>query len=110
MKLPKGLNAIWIYGTLKDPSQIDNYTVKGRLFDIGPFPGIILGGEKEIPGQITIVTDEKLESLDVYEGVPNFYTRERTTARPLNDEDEAIDVWVYQWARPTEGFMEINRW
>ena len=110
MKIPTGHHAIYFYGTLKNSSIVDGYAVKGRLFDLGSFPGIILGGEKDIPGQVAIVSDSKLKSLDSYEGVPFLYTRERATARSIDEPKEAIDVWVYQWAGETSQYKEIDKW
>lgn len=91
-------------------TKTDDFVVKGKLYDIGHFPGIKLGDEKEIPGQVAVVSDEKLARLDRYEGVPTLYTREKTKARPLSGDGEAIDVWVYQWAGGTETYREIDKW
>jgi gamma-glutamylcyclotransferase (GGCT)/AIG2-like uncharacterized protein YtfP len=110
MNIPEGHHAVFVYGTLKNPSKTDDFVVKGKLFDIGSFPGVVLGDEKEIPGQVAIVNDAKLAALDVYEGVPNLYTRERTTARLVDAPFEAIDVWVYQWNGGTDSYTEIDRW
>jgi len=110
MRIPKGYNAVFVYGTLKNQQKADDYSIKGRLFDIGHFPGIVLEEHKEIPGQIALVSDKRLASLDRYEGVPNLYTREKTLAQPLNGAGGAVDVWVYQWAGNTDDYKEIDKW
>lgn len=104
------MNPVFVYGTLKNYNTPDTHMVSGKLFNLGPFPGIRLDGEHKVSGQIALVTDEKLAALDSYEGVPTLYTREKTVAQDINDPETAIDVWVYQWAGQTENLSEIEKW
>lgn len=99
---------LFCYGTLKGAGK-DTHYVNGKLYSVGFFPAIILNGEKRIAGQILNVTELELQHLDRYEGVPDLYTRERTTAFSLED-GAAEEVWVYQWARGIEELEEIDGW
>jgi gamma-glutamylcyclotransferase (GGCT)/AIG2-like uncharacterized protein YtfP len=48
-----------------------------HMVDLGPFPGILRGGQTEITGEIYRVNDATLCRLDRLEGVPTLYTRQR---------------------------------
>jgi len=100
------MHKVFCYGTLK-PKEEDTHTVKGRMWSVGPFPCVILGGSKDIPGQIIQVTDKEVEALDRYEGVPHMYTREKTTAYGKDGQEE---VWIYEWANDVNDFKEIDKW
>jgi len=100
---------LFVYGTLKRKQEKDTHYVNGSLYNVGYFPALILDGAKLISGQVLNVTDEILRNLDRYEGVPDLYTRERTTAFSLED-GAAEEVWVYQWARGIEELEEIDGW
>jgi len=45
------------------------------LLDLGPFPGLILGGTTAIHGELYEVGPKLLARLDRHEGVPRFYVR-----------------------------------
>ena len=59
-----------------------------RMVDLKSFPGVILGGEKDIAGEVWEVTDDLFKTLDLIEGYPNFYNR-------LEVETTLGKAWMY---------------
>lgn len=45
------------------------------MYSLGGFPGVVLGGDTAISGEVYEVTDATLARLDRLEGVPTFYDR-----------------------------------
>jgi len=78
--------------------------VYGKIYKLGNYLGLILGGEEKIFGQILELPDDEeiLENLDEYEGfAPNdpqesLYVRKETNA--YFDETH-LKVWVYEYNR-----------
>ncbi len=73
--------------------------IRGRLYDLGPYPALIDVGDPEagwVRGQVREVDpNEFAESLDDYEGVAEgHYQRIQTTTR------SGRTVWVYLYTRP----------
>jgi len=46
-----------------------------RLYDLGPFPGLVAGGTDAISGEVYAVDEATLATLDRLEGHPRFYRR-----------------------------------
>jgi gamma-glutamylaminecyclotransferase len=46
-----------------------------RLYDLGPFPGLVAGGEHAIIGELYAVDEATLAALDRLEDHPRFYRR-----------------------------------
>jgi gamma-glutamylcyclotransferase (GGCT)/AIG2-like uncharacterized protein YtfP len=102
------LHKLFVYGTLKLDDE-DTHEISARMWNVGQFPCVKLGGEETVPGQIIDVTTLDLEKLDRYEGVPILYTRQQTTAKGLTTDDEET-VWVYEWSGNTENLRRIATW
>lgn len=77
---------LFVYGTLRaaasNPCEryggvhVGPATFKGAdLFDLGWYPGIKLGSENEVVGDLYEVDQSIIPSLDAYEGTPHLYTR-----------------------------------
>lgn len=97
-------NKVFVYGTLQKGNKrrgLDQfgphaefvgeaYTTEGQfnMYDMGPFPGVILGGANDVVGQVWDVTDEAFQQLDYIEGYPDFYNR-RVTETTLGP------AWMY---------------
>jgi gamma-glutamylcyclotransferase (GGCT)/AIG2-like uncharacterized protein YtfP len=115
---------LFVYGTLLDAdNEFANYLknnalfystakFKGRLFDIGEYPGGIIGDAGyNIAGSVfKLKSADALSRLDDYEGFgedqdqPNLFVREWL---PVTTGEGAIDCWVYLYNLPVEGLKEI---
>jgi gamma-glutamylcyclotransferase (GGCT)/AIG2-like uncharacterized protein YtfP len=117
---------LFVYGTLLDDDNKygvylrDNSkfhaqgTVKGKLFDIGEYPGAVLvDGDELIYGIILQMDDPEtaLNLLDIYEGYgedmpqPNEFTR---TIVNVYTETGTIPCWIYLYNFPTNGLPLIE--
>ncbi|WP_454441608.1 gamma-glutamylcyclotransferase family protein [Vibrio bathopelagicus] len=79
---------VFVYGTLRQDQSNHHYLqhceLLGRfdtpeifaLFDLGAYPAMIFG-KKSVAGEVYIINDETLESLDRLEDVPAEYRREQ---------------------------------
>ena len=74
--------------------------VRGRLYRIDWYPGMTLGGEQWVIGDVFELNDpEAIEELDRYEG-SNEYRRVKTTAWIENGEEQETECWVYEYIGP----------
>ncbi len=106
---------IFLYGTLMrcfgilelfDPAEkkfefIGEGFVYGKLYDLGVYPAILLGGESKVFGEVFLVKDlTALAELDFYEGFnpeeieESLYVR-RITQVYLNN--RTLDCWIYEY-------------
>ncbi|NVN82136.1 MULTISPECIES: gamma-glutamylcyclotransferase [unclassified Vibrio] len=79
---------VFVYGTLRQGQSNHHYLQNGELlgrfdtpesfalFDLGAYPAMI-SGKKSVAGEVYIINDEILESLDRLEDVPVEYRREQ---------------------------------
>jgi gamma-glutamylcyclotransferase (GGCT)/AIG2-like uncharacterized protein YtfP len=104
------VDRLFIYGTLlpdlvRPPldalvarlTPLGPATVKGRLYDLGPYPGLVLDYAAETPvrGELFALPEDPalLGSLDNYEG-SCLYRRVECRATTANGETAAC--WVYE--------------
>jgi gamma-glutamylcyclotransferase (GGCT)/AIG2-like uncharacterized protein YtfP len=85
--------------------------VRGRLFDLGPYPALIdldVPGTGWVEGFVRIVSDGELENqLDGWEGVDEgLYRREQATTRS----DRRVWVYVYNQPLPQHARGPLTRW
>lgn len=104
---------LFVYGTLKGnrlgfaTTFVKNAEIKGNLYDLGPFPAVILGGEGTVKGELHRVEDDRVwQGLDRYEGVPDLYRREVTTTMCGED----TYVYEYQNAVTADQLVEKGEW
>lgn len=88
------MEKVFVYGTLKTGGTVrglntfgDGATIVGRatteypdydMLDLGSFPGVVLGGQYKILGEVWEVDEETFQMLDGIEGYPTFYDRKLT--------------------------------
>jgi gamma-glutamylcyclotransferase (GGCT)/AIG2-like uncharacterized protein YtfP len=80
-------------------------TVRGRLYDLGAYPAVVMEGESAcVRGELVEVdSDATWRALDEYEGCPRpgegngLFRRVRTIA--TLDSGESADCWVYVYDR-----------
>lgn len=81
---------VFVYGTLKKghgnhrllrgSQQLGRCYVEGpfKLHDLGAFPAVVRAEEVgRVFGEVYLINTEVLASLDLLEGYPTFYTREK---------------------------------
>lgn len=79
-----------LHGALQDSTFIGVGNINGTLFDLGPYPAVVLEGESRVGGEIFEATDPVVRDLDRIEGHPHYYKRERVKELTTDQ-----DVWVY---------------
>jgi gamma-glutamylcyclotransferase (GGCT)/AIG2-like uncharacterized protein YtfP len=111
---------LFVYGTLRPGSApteiaaivarltpVGEATVRGRLHDLGAYPGIVLDDDAdEVSGVLLALPQDPdiLAQLDAYEGfIPahpeiSLFRRVKTTATRPNG--EPAPCWVYIYNRP----------
>ncbi|MES2809300.1 MAG: gamma-glutamylcyclotransferase family protein [Bacteroidota bacterium] len=86
---------------------------KGRLYDIGEYPGAITSTDKEydIKGSIHCLSSaDVLKVIDDYEGYgdgqdePYLYLRKKL---PVTTPEGVVDCWVYLYNLSVDGLVEI---
>lgn len=72
---------MFVYGTLRaggsndirrfrpQPVHVGDATMAGTLYDLGAYPGAVLGGERVLRGEVYRITPEVEGALDQLEGV-----------------------------------------
>ncbi|MCL6548173.1 MAG: gamma-glutamylcyclotransferase [Alicyclobacillus sp.] len=93
---------VFVYGTLRkgqgnrrvmEPNLVRELgpgCIRGEMYDLGPFPVVVLGGEGTVVGEWVEVTEQGLAALDRLEGYPHFY--DRSVVRDL---DREVKGYVY---------------
>jgi gamma-glutamylcyclotransferase (GGCT)/AIG2-like uncharacterized protein YtfP len=78
---PQATPHVFVYGTLRrgeandinrlrpPPRYLGPARIRGALYDLGPYPGVILGGAGWVWGEIYAITPELERQLDVIEDV-----------------------------------------
>jgi len=120
-------NYLFVYGTLLDEqNEFSTYLkqncsfygkgkIKGRLYDLGEYPGAILDyvDSNYVHGSVFKLKDsaEVLMRLDEYEGFgeeqdqPNLFTREMVS---VESDKGQVNCWVYLYNLPVDGFKLIE--
>lgn len=109
------MSEIFTYGTLKKGFRAHNLLTDSHflcsvkthpryhIYEIGGFPGMVVGNDDGgVQGELYEVSDEVIEALDGYEGVPDLFTREQIEL------ESGTIVWAYIFARSVTGRQEIK--
>ena len=118
---------LFVYGTLLDEDNKygvylrDNSkfysqgTVKGKLYNIGEYPGAVLlpNNDDAIYGIILKMDDPEtaLELIDIYEGFGEGHQQPNEFIRILTDADTEngpVTCWIYVYNLPTQGLILIE--
>ena len=109
--------AVFVYGTLQrgecrarywphPPQQVEDATIRGRLYNLGPFPALA-AGDDAVAGELWTIAHEHIEHtlvvLDEVEaaaGPGQLYQRRLVTCRTASGREAAAQVYFY--ARPDE--------
>lgn len=109
--------AVFVYGTLQQgecrvrywphpPRQVEDATIRGRLYNLGPFPALT-EGDDAVAGELWTLAPEHLErTLEVLDeveataGPGELYQRRLVTCRTASGREAIAHVYFY--ARPEE--------
>lgn len=98
------MHKVIVYGTLRPGIPERTVRFNGKMYNLGWFPGVQLGGTDEVIGEVVEVDDERLAAFDHYEGYyqdnPNSLYMRRTIV--LNGEPH----FVYEYN--CEDFDELS--
>lgn len=88
-------------------------TVRGRLFDLGTYPGVILDPDSgSVTGELYEISDPLLEALDEYEGctdrTPQPHEYRRVLVETLRADGTAVTAWAYVLNRDPRHAREIE--
>jgi gamma-glutamylcyclotransferase (GGCT)/AIG2-like uncharacterized protein YtfP len=102
---------VFVYGTLRrggsnafrmDGAEfVGPATVRGALYRISWYPGLVLDGDDRVSGEVYRVGPDQLRALDEFEGLAageiegSEYRRVKVAAS-TGDEGE-LEVWVFEW-------------
>ncbi len=90
---------VFVYGTLRSgeerdimklspaPHLVGRATVNGQLYDLGSYPGVVLGGESQVKGEVYAISADLERLLDEIEEVwpePNGEYEKRETIVQLD--------------------------
>ena len=102
---------VFVYGTLRRGGRrampdvfpgakfVGGAGVRGRLYDLGEYPGLLLGGsDSQVAGEVYEVDDETLDEMDAIEAADGY--RRRRVDVSLDTGGSAC--WVYAPERDPE--------
>ena len=105
---------VFVYGTLRrgasnhghmdGSSHISHANAKGHLYQVDWYPGLVIDPQgHEVAGEVYSVPSEMMDDLDQYEG-PEY---KRIKGTVTNCAGESLDVWIWEWKKPTDGLKKI---
>ena len=95
------MHLVFVYGSLKKGFHNHHYvegckgceaSMEGIELHSGPGFPFCQRGEGVVHGELYEVSDKQLRSIDMLEGHPRFYKREKLYAKVNGD---VIEAWVY---------------
>jgi gamma-glutamylcyclotransferase (GGCT)/AIG2-like uncharacterized protein YtfP len=106
---PSPERLFFVYGTLRKgdsnditvlkpaPRYLGRARIKGVMFHLGGYPGVTLGGDKDIVGEVYAVgaaLEAKLDAIESeYPAQPDEYAKR---AIQLKVDDKTLDCFVYE--------------
>ncbi len=118
---------LFVYGTLLQPGNefaaylnkhckfIGDGKIKGRLYDIGEYPGAVVGNAEEryIYGSIFMMDDPEiiLNVIDDYEGIGEAYSPPQEYIRKevgIHTANEILNCWMYLYNLPVVAYNEVT--
>ncbi|HEX3386571.1 MAG TPA: gamma-glutamylcyclotransferase family protein [Mucilaginibacter sp.] len=110
---------LFVYGTLMDEDNkygiylrdnsrfFANGKIKGKLYHLGDYPGVVLGGEGYVYGTILQMDNpaEALALIDIYEGFGDDQPQPNEFIRILAEAETdlgVVECWVYLYDLPAD--------
>lgn len=104
---------LFIYGTLRRGCRasylmdgavyLGTAELHGHLLYIDRYPGLILGGESKVVGEVYLVNSDHLGRLDRYEGcyeTPPEYLREQVVVIDEEGLEKEVATYVFNHIKP----------
>jgi gamma-glutamylcyclotransferase (GGCT)/AIG2-like uncharacterized protein YtfP len=86
---------------LGDLKKCERTTVNGKMYWVNSFyPGVILGGDDLVHGDIYLIDSNRLDALDEFEG--EEYHRKKIITK------SGKECWIYEYILPITGFKQIT--
>ncbi len=97
------MHLLFVYGKLRKGggnSLPDNFPgskyfsdarLTGNLYDLGDYPGLVLGDLGEVIGEVYEIDDETLSLLDEFEATANY----RRSEVSISINDRPTSCWIY---------------
>ncbi len=120
------MESVFVYGTLRPGGAaadkmvecrwLGPATVKGSLYQIDWYPGLILEGEGEVKGDLVLVPPDCMDQLDAYEAClpndlqPHEYRRVKGTVRCPDGSEKSAWIWEYQFSVDEKRCVESGDW
>jgi len=117
---------VFVYGTLRrggtnhfrmsGADLVAEGIVKGRLYRISWYPGLILGDEGEVTGEVYSVDAAQLLELDTFEGLSAGEIEgseyRRVKAVVIRPGGKTLSAWVWEWIGPFDAkdLLEQGDW
>ena len=113
---PPGSERIFVYGTLRrdgsnahrlrDGHFVAPASVRGRLYRISWYPGIVLDPHGDpIHGELWDIPAAIMPELDAFEGPE--YRRLQTAVAMHSDPPQTTNAWLWEWLHPTDHLTRI---
>lgn len=112
-----GLHFVFVYGSLRrgnagampvrfpEATYVSEGRVRGSLYDLGEYPGLVLDGEASfVTGEVYEVDDDTLNRLDKFELTSDYSRRQVEVEHGL----ERTDCWIYVSERDGEFFSDCE--
>ncbi|MDA7881277.1 gamma-glutamylcyclotransferase [Akkermansiaceae bacterium] len=106
--LRKGASNDW---RMKDAQWLGPAQVLGTLVKIDWYPGLVLGGDRVVKGELYEVSKELMKELDKFEGIGLADEGEGEYHRLKTEvifEEEPLPVWIYEWLKGVEGYPVVE--
>lgn len=78
------------------------------MLDMGPYPGVVEGGETAIKGEVYRVDEATLTRLDALEGHPSFYRRTPITLDGGGEQE--VEIYLLQSKRNEANIVQTGVW
>ncbi len=117
---------VFVYGTLRRGGTnhfrmsggdlVAEGVVKGRIYRISWYPGLVLGDEGEVKGEVYSVDAAQLLELDAFEGLSAGEIEgseyRRVKAVVFRADGKTLSAWVWEWIGPFDAkdVLEQGDW
>ncbi|MGB0326695.1 MAG: gamma-glutamylcyclotransferase family protein [Akkermansiaceae bacterium] len=105
--LRKGASNDW---RMKEAVWMGAASVFGTLVKVDWYPGLVLGGNHSVTGEVYAVGPELLKELDDFEGIGA--EEHNGEYQRINAEvtlgGELTEVWIYEWLKGIEGYEVVE--